>query len=456
MTVAGEAGPRVTATRLPLIEAGPGGVLPPVPKTAWLEIDMDALVANARLLAGLLPQGARLEPVVKADAYGHGSVAVSRRLVEAGFTSLGVATFDEALELRQAGVDVPILILFPIPAELAPDARRQGLSITAGDRDLLGRTLAALAAAPEAAVGASDGRSGRLSVHLEVETGLGRGGVALDEVARAAEAIEASPHTRLAGVWSHLQSAGDAGITALQDTRFGLAWRMLEAAGVTVPSRHLAASGALLAATSGTYDVARVGIAIYGYVPDGMVTSPESGTVVAGLKPVMSLRARPIRVAWLEAGTGISYGPSFTTTRRSLIATLPLGYADGFPRSLSNKAHVLVRGMRAPQVGTVAMDALMVDVTDVPGPDVTIDDEFTLIGEEGGERITATDVARWGNTISHEVMAGMSGRLPRVYYAAAEAVGIRAIASDADRGSGDRADRRRQASVEEQRPSGIE
>jgi alanine racemase len=126
----------------------------------------------------------------------------------------------------------------------------------------------------------------------------------------------------------------------------------------------------------------------------------------------MALRARPVRVAWLEAGTGVSYGPTFTTTRKSCIATLPLGYADGFPRSLSNKARVLVRGMRVPQVGTVAMDAIMVDVTDVPGPAVTIDDEFTLIGEQGGERIGAVEVAQWGNTISYEVVTAMSGGYP--------------------------------------------
>ena len=150
----------------------------------------------------------------------------------------------------------------------------------------------------------------------------------------------------------------------------------------------------------------------------------------------MSLRARPVRVVWLEAGSGVSYGPTFTTSRRSLIVTLPLGYADGYPRSLSNKAQVLVRGMRVPQVGTVAMDAIMVDVTDVPGPPVTIDDEFTLIGEQGGERISALEVARWGNTISYEVVAGMSGRLPRVYYAAAEAVAMRAVACETSRGWG--------------------
>jgi alanine racemase len=173
---------------------------------------------------------------------------------------------------------------------------------------------------------------------------------------------------------------------------------------------------------------------MYGMVPDGLVEAESASSVVARLRPAMALRARPVRVAWLDAGTGVSYGPSYVTPRRSCIATLPLGYADGYARGLSNKAQVLVRGIRVPQVGTVAMDAIMVDVTDAPGPPITIDDEFTLLGQQGGDRITAFEVAQWGNTISHEVTSAMSGRLPRVYYAAAEAVGMRAVACDAGLG----------------------
>ena len=412
------------ANRQPLIEAGPGAPLPPLPRSAWLEIDLDAVVGNIRLLAGLLPAGTRVEPVVKADAYGHGAVAVARALVADGTArSLCVATYDEALELRQAGIGVPILILFPIPPELAPDALRHSLSITLGDRVLLERTLAALASVP-------DHVKGRLAVHLEVETGLGRGGAMPAEVVSAAAAIEACPRASLIGLWSHLQAAGNDGITSGQDAQFGLAAGFLEDAGATLPTRHLVSSGGLLQPTARPYDVVRIGIAGYGIVPDGLAPATVHAAPAARLRPAMSLRARPVRVAWLEAGTGISYGPTFTTQRRSLIATLPLGYADGYPRSLSNKAQVLVRGMRVPQVGTVAMDAIMVDATDVPGDDVTVDDVFTLIGEQGEGRIGALEVAQWGNTISYEVIAGMSGRLPRVYYAATEAVAMRAVACE--------------------------
>jgi alanine racemase len=425
---------RVSATRHPLIEAGPGGTLPPLPKTAWLEIDLDALVSNVRLLRSLLPPDVRVEPVIKADAYGHGAVAVARALVADGVESLGVATFDEALELRQAGIEVPIVILFPIPPELAPEARRYCLSITVGDDVLLQRTLAALAG--ETGSTSVSAGAAPLAVHIEVETGLGRGGVDPENVAAVAAAIEACPQARIAGLWSHLQAAADSHITTRQDVRFGVASGLLEQAGVTLPARHLVASGGLLAATAGPYDVVRVGLAQYGIVPDGLVVAGENSAVAANLRPVMALRARPVRVAWLEAGTDVSYGPTFTTARRSCVATLPLGYGDGFARSLSNRAQVLVRGMRVPQVGTVAMDAIMVDVTDVPGESVTVDDDFTLIGEQGGDRISALEVAQWGNTISYEVVTAMSGRLPRVYYAAAEAVGMRVVASTSSRGQG--------------------
>ncbi|MGA3030130.1 MAG: alanine racemase [Candidatus Limnocylindrales bacterium] len=440
---------RVTATRNPLIEAGPDGALPPLPKTAWLEIDLDALVSNVRLLRDLLPPGARLEPVVKADAYGHGAVAVARALVRDGLQSLSVATFDEALELRQAGLEVPIFVLFPIPPELAPDALRHCISITVGDEALLSRTLAALDTA-------LDQGGGTLAIHLEVETGLGRGGVAPAEVVAAAAAVAASPRAHLAGLWSHLAAAGNAAVSGRQNARFDGAAAFLEAAGVNLPERHIAASGGLLAATAGAYDVVRIGLAIYGIVPDGLNAAEQNRVAAAGLRPVMSLRARPVRVAWLEPGSGISYGPTFTTARRSLIATLPLGYADGYPRSLSNRAEVLVRGVRVRQVGTVAMDAVMVDVTDVPGSEVGVDDVFTLMGEAGGERISALDMAQWGNTITHEVIAAMSGRLPRVYYAAAEAVGMRVVAYDAGRGWGRLEDRPIEAAAEVPGPPGCE
>jgi alanine racemase len=425
--------------------------MPPLPRSAWIEIDLDALVSNARLLQGSLPLGIRLEAVVKGDAYGHGAVPVARALGGAGVRSLSVATYDEGLELRQAGVSVPILILFPIPPELVPDALRHCLSITAGDRTLLERTLQELDR-----IGAAETPPDRvLPIHLEVETGLGRGGLKSAEIPSAASAIEASSRARLAGLWSHLQAAADPDLTAVQAERLGIASGLLEEVGVTIPDRHLAASGGMLAASAPSYDVVRIGLAMYGLVPEGLTVDQRHAAAAAGLRPVMSLRARPVRVTELPAGTGVSYGPTFTTCRPSLIATLPVGYADGWPRSLSNKAQVLVRGQRVPAVGTVAMDAVMVDVTDVQGPPVSVDDEFTLLGAQGGDAIDALEVARWGNTISYEIVTAMSGRLPRVYYAGSKVVQMRTVACDA--AGGGRADRPgARESQEEPGPLGCE
>jgi alanine racemase len=425
---------RVTALRNPLVECADGR-MPVLPRSAWLEIDLDALVSNVRLIASLLPAGSRVEPVVKADAYGHGAVAVSRALVADGIASLSVATFDEAVELRQAGIEVPIAVLFPIPPALAPEARRLGLSVTAGDTLLLSRMLEALAEAegPAAAEGPA-GATGAattlapLAIQVEIESGLGRGGVPPEAAADIARRIAASPHARLAGVWSHLQAADDAGRTEGQRGRFDRAWGLLDAAGFHIAPHHLAATGGVLRGAEARDEVVRIGIAQHGLVPDGLAVSGPGAEVAARLRPVMSLRARPVRVADLPAGSGVSYGPTFTTSRPSRIATLPVGYADGYPRAFSNRAQVLVRGMRVPQVGTVAMDAVMVDVTDVPGPAVSVDDEFTLLGRQGEECISATEMARWGATISYEVLAGMSARLPRVYYAAARTLGVRTVA----------------------------
>jgi alanine racemase len=392
--------------------------LPPLPRTAWLEIDLDALGHNLDTLRALAGGDVPVRPVVKADAYGHGAVPVARALEAAGVDGFCVATFDEAMELRDGGVGGPLLVLYPIPAVLAGDAARDGVAVTVGDTTLLAELVAAtrqLAPLPH------------LDVELEVETGLGRGGLSGDSLIDAARQIVATPGLRLVGFWTHLQAVEDRELTDRQLDRFEAAGAALSREGIRVPPRHVAASAALLAGGIASFGGIRPGLAIYGLVPDELdVVEIPAGNRTA-LRPVMALYARPVRVEDLPAGWGISYGPTFRAERPSRIATLPLGYGDGWSRRLSNRADALVRGVRVPLVGNVAMDAVMADVTDVPGEPVGVADEFVLLGTAGPEAITAADLAHERNTNSWEVVTGMARRLPRVYHAAAGPVGLRAL-----------------------------
>ena len=402
--------------------------LAPLPRTAWLEIDLDALRGNLAVLRDAVGPGVRVEPVVKADAYGHGAVPVARALEAAGADGLSVATLDEAWELRDAGIAAPLLVLYPVPPGRVSAAARAGVAVSVGTGVLLARTLAAAADAV-----ARDPGAPSLEIHVEIETGLGRGGVQPEEAADAIRLTGSCPGVRLGGVWTHLAAADVASNATEQDRRFAgvvgtvadLVRFGAEAASVR---RHLAGSGGVLGAGVRRWDAVRAGLSIYGLVPDALVPPAATAPLAGRLRPVMALRARPVRVALLPAGHGVSYGPSFVTTRPSRIATLPLGYADGWRRILSDRAEVLVRGVRVPLVGRVAMDAIMADVTDVPGLPVDEDDEFVLIGDQGGERITALDLAATGGTISYEVLAAMSRRLPRVYHAAGLPVEVRTLA----------------------------
>ena len=392
--------------------------LPPIPRLAWLEIDLAAIAANLRLLRAIVGLGIPAHPVVKADAYGHGAIPVARALVAAGADGLCVATLDEALALRTGGIGGPIHVLYPIPASGVGEAAAAGLSVTIGDRGSEENLLGAVARLP---VG-----SASLGVHVEVETGLGRGGIGLTELAAAIDRLHAAAGVHPAALWTHLQAPEDVELTAIQLARFDEASAIVHATGLDMP-RHVAASAGILTGIVPAYDGVRPGLAIYGLVPDEL--DPASAGAQAGrsLRPAMALHARPVRVADLPAGWGISYGPHFRTQRPSRIATLPFGYGDGWSRALSNRAETLVRGVRAPVVGRVAMDAIMVDVTDVPGQPVGTSDEFVLIGRQGDDGITVDDVARLCNTNAWEVVTSMARRVPRVYHAESGPLGLRTL-----------------------------
>jgi alanine racemase len=398
--------------------------LPPLPRTAWAEIDLEALAGNLAVLRHLAGSGTPVYPVVKADAYGHGAIPVARALEAAGADGFCVATYDEAAALRQAGIARAILVLYPIPPLLAAEAAANSIAVTAGDATLLAALLEV--------AGGGAGRGGPpLDIHLEVETGLGRGGFRGSELSDAAGAIARAAGARLASAWTHFQAPEDAERTTAQVVEFERATRALAGHGHALP-RHMTASGGLLLGGVLGLDGVRPGLATYGLVPDELLgdVGPRPVPEASSLRPVLSLRARPVRVADLPAGWGISYGPTFTTSRPSRIATLPMGYGDGWPRSLSNRSEAIVRGRRVPIVGNVAMDAVMADVTDVPGAPVTPGDEFVLIGSQGKERITAADVAAGRRTNSWEVVTNLAARLPRVYHAASVPRQTRTLTGD--------------------------
>jgi len=400
--------------------------LPPLPRTAWLRIDLDAIAGNLAAIRAALPAGVAMEPVVKADAYGHGAVPVAHTLETAGADALGVATWDEAVELRSAGIGLPILVLYPVPPSVAPEAGTLGVTLTVGDPVLLRRTLAAVEAS----------RNARIRIELEIETGLGRGGIPLDALPGALEAIDEVPRVVVAGAWTHLGTPDDPLRSDAQGRAFEHAARILAEAGVATRHLHVAASGGLLAESVPLHAAIRPGLITYGVVPEGLVPTADRSGLAAALLPAMGLAARPVRVVELPPGSGVSYGSVHVTTRWSRIATLPIGYADCYQRNRTGRAQAVVRGHLVPIVGTIAMDAVMADVTDVPGAPVSVDDEFVLMGEQGGRTLGAEQLARSGTTISWEVLAGMARRVPRVYYAAARPVGIRTLTVDAGRWQG--------------------
>lgn len=391
---------------------------PILPREAWLEIDLDAIAANLAILRELAP-GAACWPVVKADAYGHGSVPVARALHEAGADGLCVAAVDEALELRRGGVDGDILVLYPVPPSRLAAVGRERLSVAVTSERSAEELVAAARTLPS---GAS------LRVHLEIETGLTRDGIRPERAAAIGAVIDHAAHLRLEGVWSHLASPENEAVTARQVDRFEGAVAALRKAGVEAPRRHLAATGGLLTGRAPAYEMTRPGLAVYGVVPAGLPIGDGARSAAAALRPTMRLVARAVRVEEVAAGTPVSYGGTWTASRPSHIATLPLGYGDGFVRAYGGRPGALVRGQRVPIVGVVAMDATMVDVSAVPG--VGEGDEFVLLGSQGSEEITAGELAEARGTVAWEVLATMARRLPRVYYAAARAVRVRTLEED--------------------------
>ena len=370
--------------------------MPGTPHRAWIEVDHDAIRANLAVIRQLAG-GAQVIGVVKANAYGHGAVAVARTLVDERVERLAVATLDEGIELRAAGVEAAVLLLWGIGPAEAPAVIEHGLETIvydAGGVDLL-----------EAAAN----RAGRrVGVHLKIDSGLGRQGATPLEAADVAARIARSRSLELIGTMSHLAVPGEEdAFTEVQVLRVARVLDAMRSAGIDPGIVHVSASAGLLAGETGTADAVRPGLALYGLLPT-WATDRDSGLV-----PALSLRARPLRIFDVAAGEGIGYGLRYRAAAHTRIATLGIGYGDGWPRTHANNGWVLVRGRRAPIVGAISMDGLTVDVGGIDG--VTYGDEFVLIGEQEGARITADEVATERRTINYEVTTALRGRLPRLH-----------------------------------------
>jgi alanine racemase len=361
-----------------------------------VEIDLEAIAHNVRLLR---PPGAELMAVVKADGYGHGDAEVARAALEAGASRLGVSLVEEGFGLRDRGIDAPILVLTEFPPGSEKEALERGLTPTVyTDEGVAGVAEAARALGRPA------------GVHLKLDTGMHRVGLWPPEDAPAFARRVLDAGLELEGLWTHFADSelDDAG-TLEQLARFRVAADALAAAGITPRVLHAANSGATIRFPQTHLDLVRPGAAVYGLDPGGGLAEPF------GLRPALSWRSAVTMVKRLPTGARLSYGGRYALEREATIATVPVGYDDGFPRQLGGGAEVLIGGRRHRVVGTITMDQILVDCGDDP---VCSGDEVVLIGTQGDERIAVEELAERAGTIARQIATGIGGRVPREYPAA--------------------------------------
>jgi len=362
------------------------------------EIDLRALAFNYRQIEKKIPRGTRILGVVKADAYGHGAVPVSLKLAQLGVEYLGVAMSDEGVRLREGGVKTPILLLGGIYREDVDWAFRYHLTPVVFQKEslhLLSREAAR--------------RKRKVRVHLKVDTGMGRLGVPISLWPAFLAELQRFPEIEIEGILSHYSMADETEnpFTRKQWKAFQEAVAIGESMGVHFKYKHISNSAGLIAFPSWSGNLVRPGIILYGSYP-----SPAVRNLIK-VKPVMTLKTRIGLLKRVPPGERISYGGTFVTRRESLIATLPIGYGDGYNRKLSNQGEVLIRGRRAPVVGRVCMDYIMADVTDIPK--VSLRDEAVLMGRQGRAQITPEEIAEKVDSISYEMLCLVGKRVPRVY-----------------------------------------
>lgn len=366
-----------------------------------VEINLDNLKHNLSEIRRVTTSGAKICAVVKADGYGHGALETARIALANGASYLAVAVLDEALELRQGGIEAPILILGFTPERHFDKIIEHDITQTIYNFE---------SAKYLSETALKQGKTAK--VHIKLDTGMSRLGFQADysEVPEIEKIFELKS-LFIEGFFTHFAKAdeSDPGFTKMQFERYKLVTSALEKDGYKIPIKHTANSAAIMQFPETHLDMVRPGIILYGLYPSDEVDKSK-----LNLKPVMSLKTKVSHVKTIGAGRAISYGGTYITKRQSRIATLPVGYADGYSRLLSSKASVIIKGQRAPIVGRICMDQCMVDVTDIKG-DVEIGEDVVLIGEMGDEVITADEIARILGTINYEVVCAFSKRVPRVY-----------------------------------------
>jgi alanine racemase len=382
--------------------------LPGLHRATVAEIHLSNLRHNVQALRSLLKLDVQLMAVVKADAYGHGALPCTQAVLDAGADTLGVGIVSEGIELREQGIQAPVQVLVGIFPDEVDDLIQHKLTTTLHSQSLA-KTLSQRA-----------GQLGKdAGIHIKVDTGMGRLGIAPDQLPGLVEFIKGLKNIRIESIFTHFSSADDAdpGFTQNQIARFQSALDQLKKAKFDIPLAHCANSAALLQFPDSQYNLVRPGISLYGALPaPGLATVVESlskKNAKFSLLPVMQWKTRILTINSLPKGSPVSYGKKFITQRNSRIATLPVGYADGLERLLTNKMQVLVRGHKAPQVGTICMDMCMIDVTDIA--EAQEGDEVVLFGQQGNETITADEMAAQAGTIPYEILCGVGKRVPRVY-----------------------------------------
>lgn len=370
----------------------------PSRRAAWAEVDLGAIARNVRALKSLTPHQTRFMAVVKADGYGHGAREVAQAALSAGADRLGVATLDEAIALRDAGITSPIHILAEVPPEGSALVIEHDIIPTVASRE------AALALSRAAMLAQRE-----VVCHLKIDTGMNRIGVRAEDAAALASRISDLPGIVLEGAFTHFATADTPGDWEFdrQVARFNSALETMRTEGVRPAIIHAANSAATILHPETHHDMVRCGIAVYGLPPS------KAAEGVVALEPAMSVKARVSFVKRIGLGEGVSYGFTWHAGGPTTIATLPLGYADGVHRVLSNKMSVLIRGRRCAQVGRVCMDQIMVEVPS--GLDVQVGDEAVIVGRQGAEAITMDEVAELAGTINYEMACGFALRLERIY-----------------------------------------